>query len=230
MTLGETLKKLIVEKNESFDKFYNALDDNHFIKMPFSLFSPMGYSQWELAYTKVLAFFFDPKASHGLGSAFLEKFLKYLGFRIVIKKVTVESEKMLSESDRIDIWIEILTEDEKGIILAIEAKVNALEGENQLERYRKEIRRRWENHHRSLVFMTPEGREGDSLWISFSYKKLIPIIDELVRESDETHGRIYLSWFAASILRDIMGIKLIDGEFDSVASYKLFSLMKEMGK
>lgn len=99
-----------------------------------------GLGRNEVRNAAVLAWFLDPKETHGLGTGFLEPFLqRALGSardrlpperELVRASVRKEFRPQGSETDRVDIAIEGID-----YLVFIETKIDAREGHFQLERY-----------------------------------------------------------------------------------------------
>lgn len=130
----------------------------------FNVFNALGVERAELAHSRFLACLLDPKGIHAQEDLFLRAFL-----RVVIQEETEgldwESSEVRTEvpieKGRLDI---LVTLPDKQIII-IENKVDAVEGEEQLERYRSWLQiqphaKSGRPHH--LVFLTPNGRRPSS--------------------------------------------------------------------
>lgn len=121
-----------------------------------------GLGRSELRNAAVLAWFLDPRGSHGLGDAALRAFLNaaaerggWPAFGGGVARATVQTEEwpLGSETDRVDIAV---TGDD--FVVFVEVKIGALEGPNQLARYRAaaeekaRILRRGRGH---VVYLSP---------------------------------------------------------------------------
>ena len=113
----------------------------------FNIFNATDMRRREIKHTKFLAHLLDPHESHGLGIRFLENFIininnqniKKIDFlSLDLMNAVVSSEEKL-EKRAIDLLIRIpsSTESLRPILIAIEVKVDSIESELQLEKYRK---------------------------------------------------------------------------------------------
>lgn len=117
---------------------------------------------YELRHTNTLAWLLDPIASHGMGHAFLDRFLQQiLGTDAPLGSPLVEvrtelvlragdalvedddrpDEDVVSTKDRLDILVEGRARDGRPWAVAIEAKIDSQEGNAQLQRYDRALRR-----------------------------------------------------------------------------------------
>jgi hypothetical protein len=135
-------------------------------------------------HSKLIGYFLDPRGQHGQGTLFLDGFISCLktissfplvfpptlntrGWRISTEKFTIKG--------NLDI---VLGGRQDGILCVIENKILAGEGREQLGRYRD-----WLDLHRKvplplLVFLTPDGREAETIssddpYLRLSYAKHI---------------------------------------------------------
>jgi hypothetical protein len=130
--------------------------------------------------------------------------------------VDVEAEKVLKDSlgneyGRADIIIEYLFNNTQKGILFIEAKVDASEGESQLERYEAYLMSRKDSFNKiSRVFLTPEARGTETNlddWINITFIDILSCIEKSMCHVENKTERSYLALFGASILKDILGIQ-----------------------
>jgi hypothetical protein len=122
----------------------------------FTPFRVLRVEHYELRHTNTLAWLLDPAGSHGMKHAFLDRFLRQIvdeapalesafvevHTELVLRAdgVLVEADKEPSDDrtntkDRLDILVEGRSRDGHKWIVAIEAKINSQEGEEQLSRY-----------------------------------------------------------------------------------------------
>jgi hypothetical protein len=94
-------------------------------------------------------------------------------------------------------------------MLAIEAKVDAWEGEDQLPRYEKWLRSRAGGCKLFLIFLTPDGRPseiGAEEWESLSFLNLVRIFRGVYDELRETSGFHFLRFYLAGVLQDVCNL------------------------
>lgn len=199
-----------------------------------SLFRTMDYERLETAHTRTLAWLLDPKGEHGFGTRLLAALLRRLSNQdcsTSLKVKHVESEYPIDDSNargRLDVLAEGAWEDgeQGGWVLVIEAKVDAREGEDQLQKYEGWLRSIATGRDVFRVFLTPNGRPpetGTEEWESFSFLKLVQIFRAVYSDLRETPGFHFLRFYLAGVLQDICGFPrdVRDGTADpyAIASY-----------
>lgn len=133
--------------------------------------------------SEILAFFLDPRASHGQGNIFLGKFIKCIGMNNVVQQkllkllennepVQVYCEYGISSGRRIDILI-IFGNDKYA--LAIENKLWAKDQDQQLYDYHEFLIKRFKGE-QCLLYLTPYSKEPTE--ISLSKKYLIELLEQ----------------------------------------------------
>lgn len=195
---------------------------------PVSLFGTLNYGLRETAHTRTLAWLLDPQSPHGFQDTLLKVFLKETFKQTLastaagcfrLSTVRVHSELKHDESqDRLDIflegrWSHQAKHDESWMVI-VEAKVEAIEGEDQCARYESTYRRRLKSStHNRLVFLTPDGRaakttgagktSASSAWHPLSFLRLIAIWRPLLAKLQDTSGFDFLRLYITGVLTDI---------------------------
>lgn len=149
----------------------------------FNPFEVLGLETYELRHTKTLAWLLDPKGSHNLGTAFLERFLGGLPVALSMRlPANLDAARVFSElavknrtlrlgdalpgdgidateadsSKRIDVYIQV----EAALYLAIEAKIGANEHGDQLANYREAVQKQAAGQApATLLYLTLDGAE-----------------------------------------------------------------------
>ena len=136
----------------------------------FNVFALCGVDHYETVHSKILAELLSPKGSHGQKEVFLNEFCRLFNIPMFSEKALVTTEVSVKvrgvEGRRFD----ILIEDGESICI-IENKIFAGEQPEQLKSYSewlKGIRKK----NKTLIFLTPSGREGASAVDRTSYKAL----------------------------------------------------------
>lgn len=181
-----------------------------------NVFDAVGMQTQEIKHSAFFAWLLDRNRPHGLGTLFLEKFLRELiihpnsdneelrpesnreilraagidsvtdlsGF-LADARLNVQTEKVLhSQENRMDIFLE---SQETKTVAVIENKVFTSTHGNQLLRYEEELKDRvgWK---KIFVYLTPNGsapydfEEYRKNWCVFSYKTIVKICRELLKE------------------------------------------------
>ena len=121
----------------------------------------------EIGLSRIIAHLFNPLASHGQGTFFLQHFLKLVKNEknwnhLDSQNVNVETEHSTFENRRIDIYVEILGE--MPFVLAIENKPYARDQKNQVLHYLEYLNEKFSKEKTSdflLVYLSSDG-EGPS--------------------------------------------------------------------
>ena len=200
------------------------------------LLSPLGKKLHEPTHTRMLAFFLDPRQSHGLGVRVLREFFALLGRLIpgpdrfedlareaddnteTLRRVRVEPERVASGEGgrecRCDLWLE-LEDSVRSLIVIVENKINSGEHDNQLASYEEAFWSRGRERRRlnldgKLVFLTPDGRLPDQ---EYDQKLWMPmsylqLAATLARATRDAPepGRTLLNLYISSILKFVIKI------------------------
>lgn len=181
------------------------------LRCPISLFRTMDYGRLETAHTRTLAWLMNPEGEHGFGSCLLEALLQRVSNRAGEVRVEhVASEFPISgsgETGRLDVLAEGTWEEEPrgGWILAVEAKVDAGEGKDQLTRYEAWLRNHAAGRTVYRVFLTP-GRTPESAteeWEMLSYLELVRIFRVVYPKLRAAPGFHFLRFYLAGVLQDV---------------------------
>lgn len=114
--------------------------------------------RYEVRNSAVLAWWLDPKGTHGLEGTFLRQLLRSIGWTYPISKscrVRVESNPDGDLSNRVDIEV-----DDPNFYLIIEVKIDALEGNEQIHRYCQIADKRSASRPWAVLFLTTQGRNA----------------------------------------------------------------------
>jgi hypothetical protein len=213
---------------------FEELSDDDPLRCPISLFRTMDYGRLETAHTRTLAWLLDPKSEHDFGTTLLAALLHRLSGNdcsTALQVERVESELLIDGSGakgRLDILAEGTWEEGEraGWVLAIEAKVDTWEGEDQLLKYEAWLRSRAAGRELFLVFLTPDGREpetGAEEWESLSFLELVRIFRTFYSGLRDAPGFHFLRFYLAGVLQDVCGLprNVPDGTADpyAIASY-----------
>lgn len=229
------------EKSNLEERYKNLLEkipSSHPLNCPITLFGPMGYDRWEVAYTKTLAYLLSPEKMPKTGEILCRNLITQLiGEEFAPSKViNVHSEKavLMSQKEnrgRIDIELSFETALKQKCLIVIEAKVDADEGERQLERYEKYVLSQSKNYHSIFpVYLTPDSiknKKAKTKWKFISYEVILTALEQTITDSPDSMERNYLTLFAANILKDILGLDL-NGKNATYNKFKILSRYHEV--
>lgn len=196
------------------------LPDDDPLLSPISLFRTMDYGRLETAHTRTLAWLLDPKKNdeHGFGHSLLAALLLRLAHRVHFDRFHVDrvaSEYSLEGSDgqgRLDVLAEGVWENGGEHVrwtLVVEAKIDAWEGDGQLQKYDEWLATHANGRTTYRVFLTPDGRApetGSDEWEPMSYLELVRIMRHEYGKLRHSPGFHFLRFYLAGVLQDVCGL------------------------
>lgn len=212
----EILKEFISDK-EAQEKI-NAIKNS---VMDFNIFEITGLSNQEIKHSNTLAWLFGDN-EHGLKYQILERFLKFTlknsnntseSYENLEKYLKIQEKniRVFRESDNIDL---LLIDENNKLVITIENKVEADEGEEQLLKYRKFIDDKYKDFERIYIFLTKDGRlptdeTERGWWLIATYKTIGDSIEcSLKNNKLSQKANIILSSYVDLLKRrNIMGDK-----------------------
>jgi hypothetical protein len=171
----------------------------------FNFFEAIRAQRQEVRHSAFLAFLLDPRKNHGLGDAFLKRFLKR----------SLKAEASFSypgpndfQVERENMHVDIFLHDEKhSLAVIIENKIDSGEHGNQLENYWNETRGRYQELFG--IYLTPAGEkpEGSDHYVPFSYADVADLIDEILASEKATCApavKMVCQHYVEMLRRDIL--------------------------
>jgi len=220
--LGETLEKIRRESQKSMEERLGGLPSDDPAKGTIGLFTAMDYGRLATAHTRTLAWLLNPKAepNHGFGAALLSAMLRAEGKGFAEMTVTkVDSEICVGSErhgrhGRLDVmargtWTGAPSKD---WLLVIEAKIDAGEGEEQLDLYDNWIAQQ-KDEDRIRIFLTPDKRPPESAasgternWSCWTYLKVASVFHSVLPNlNKDAPGYQFLRMYLTGVLRDVCG-------------------------
>ena len=194
-------------KDEQFDRLDLGL------KNP-NIFQVLRIAKNEIRHSNFLSWLLDPNQSHKLGDIFLKRFLrevfssdKFSGIdQVDVEGMDLSSAVIHREWKNIDILITL-----ENVVVCVENKVLSKEHSNQLKRYKDIIESQYPEHHKTFVFLTPEGDTSESesdTYEPISYEFIISSLERIKSvygSSLNEQVRNYISDYITIIKRELMG-------------------------
>jgi len=165
----------------------------------FNLFRVLRIEKAEIRHSNVLAWLFDPSATHGLGSNFLRRFLS----RTLLAQELPEDAPTPAEVELMDLtgvevhreWnhIDILVRDrDNNWCMLIENKIGSSESKGQLERYLRIVETEWPGIRIMPMLLTVEGDEPSEQakglgYVSVSHTEVLDVAEQII---DQHRARI----------------------------------------
>lgn len=160
----------------------------------FNIFKVLRADRNELRHSNILAWLLQPEESHGLGDAFLRRWLllimneaarldpRPIGWISPIKAdaLAIEFVEVHREWSNIDLLVEIHLNQGPEMVLCIENKVDSSQHGNQLRRYREAVAKRYDSGQRcSCLFLTKNDEPPeDDEFIPTSYDLVAQALGE----------------------------------------------------
>lgn len=175
----------------------------------FNIFKVLGITQAEHKHSNILAWLLDPNGNHQLGDSFLKLFLQKLCINIppdfdVLLADLYEFE-IYREWHSIDIF---LIQRDQQIIIAIENKITAVEGKDQLKRYRNLLDQNYkeeEGWKKFFIFLSPNGlAPSDENWQILTYNDVEGILKKIFKNIPKNDIQVLLSHYLEILRSDIM--------------------------
>ena len=204
----ERFFSVLQAKRESFADFMRLYEPT--LAPRFNLFDFIGPNENKLS--EIIAFFLDPKETHGQGYLFLGIFLDLIGrSEMFDPKVTVEctlekaTDMIEASQRRIDIELKL-----GNFGLAIENKPWACDQGEQIAHYNKQLGKRYGGNHYLLIYLSGTGqppseesiaeKEREALAISghlkiLSYREFIPCVNQFKTQCQSERVRCFLQDF-----------------------------------
>ena len=181
------------------------------------VFHTLGLDDREEFHSNYLAWLLSPAESHGLGSYFLQEFLRSRGWRgaiaaPVIGGTTVSREHSLflsGDTGRLDIRIQ---NDDSKFICAIKNKVWSPESGSQLVFYRQALDTHFPGCRVERIYLTPNGalpensREHEH-WTIMTYRDILRLVERTIEEKSESiqaDVKALLRQYATTLRRNIV--------------------------
>jgi hypothetical protein len=184
----------------------------------FCPFEAIGMVRQEIRHGRFLTYYLDPQRPHGFGSNCLRTLIKAAADSqrrspIVISTeispldvhlMKLESAALRREWQHIDMLAVI---GEEKLIVAIELKIDAFEGRDQLAKYHKAVREQWPDWRHLFIFLTKRGEDASEDhgkdWLSVPLEALASQFDQLIRRQlGSADARYLLASYVAMLRRN----------------------------
>ena len=145
----------------------------------FNLFEAVGAVRHELRHSDFLAFLLDPSRTHGLGPAFLHRFLRAT---LDLDGIDFSHAYVLREWHHIDI---LIVDESSRAAVIIENKIDTGEHSDQLKRYRETFLSHFPSYQAFGLYLTPNGDESSSPddYRAISYSLVCEMIEQTARDT-----------------------------------------------
>lgn len=154
-----SIVKSKIEAHTEFKKEYNKQ-----LAFDFNLFN--FFNVGENKVSEILAFFLNPKESHGQGNIFLKEFVTaFYKEDVDLSNAYIECEKIITNKRRIDLYIKL-----KDFTIAIENKIWADDQPNQLKDYATFLEKETKGNF-LLLYLNPYGSIPTEKSIDNEYKE-----------------------------------------------------------
>lgn len=219
-----------LEQDPQFKKLHTLLSR-------FNIFSALNIEHFEIRHSNVLAWLLTPLETHQLQNRPLCLFLEILRSKHSdishAHSAIVKREMKLANAGQIDLLLYL----DSGEIIALENKVKAGEGENQLKRYRTALEKLYPHTKIHYLFLTPAGdspkTDDEDKWKFVSYDVVTSMLTSLLQQQNLSKEiRVFLEHYLETVKREVLMNKKETEElctqlyekyqavFDTVMEYK----------
>jgi len=180
-------------------KIFQLLSSRHYQKLatyrpPFQPLAVLGITHRELSFSGVLCWLLNDSENKKFRHEFLLSITRKLGLDYpdgFDEPIIVRREYGDAEAGRIDLFVQLESLD---LVVAIEVKVRAGEGDDQISRYQEFLQRQYKhNNSKAVVYITPFGGspatasdQSDVRVLPVSWKSIADILDDCTG-----HGEIH---------------------------------------
>lgn len=191
-----------LEQDPQFKKLHSLLSR-------FNIFSALNIEHFEIRHSNVLAWLLNPTETHQLQNQPLCHFLEILRNKhsdiSPAHSALVKREMKLPNAGQIDLLLYL----DNGEIIAIENKVKAGEGENQLKRYRNALEKLYPNTKIHYLFLTPAGdspkTDDEDKWKFVSYDVVAGMLTRLLQKQNLSKEiRVFLEHYLETVKREVL--------------------------
>ena len=212
--VSEALREFVVD-NSDLERLKALLNQ-------FNIFEAIGAVRQELRHSDFLSYLLDPRQNHGLGDAFLKKFLQSAlpprpDARLPLTAIDVDTWdldliEIIREWQSIDI---LLRDRDHRLVVAIENKIDTREHSAQLQRYWGTLCRHFSEWKRVCLYLTPEGeRPSCDDFLPMDYGSIATLLENLIDAGIPTLGKdiqTLLIHYTQMLRRHIVGQSEIAG-------------------
>lgn len=183
----------------------------------FCPFEAIGMVRQEIRHGQFLTYYLDPQRPHGFSAECLRALMRAAADEqrrdptsnattispIDVHLMELESAELRREWRRIDI-LAIIAEEE--LIVAIELKIDASEGSDQLAKYRRAVQEQWPNWRHLFIFLTKRGEDASedhgNGWLSLPLEAVVSQFEQLItRQVGAADARNLLAAYIAMLRR-----------------------------
>lgn len=177
-----------------------------------NIFDVLKITRTEIRHSNMLSWLFDANGTHGMGDKFISLFMQSLVSSNQIQSKQI-FDYLLSDYYSFSVYREwknidlLLVSQKEKIVIAIENKVGSHEHDNQLNRYRNQLKQTYSNYQQLFVYLTPDGESpsDDVNWCIFTYCDVADILEHICESSNlNAETTLLIHNYIAIIRRDIV--------------------------
>lgn len=177
-----------------------------------NIFDVLKITRTEIRHSNMLSWLFDANETHGMGDKFISLFMQSLVSSNQIQSTNI-FDYLLSDFYSFSVYREwknidlLLVSHKEKIVIAIENKVGSHEHDDQLNRYRNQVRQAYSDYKQLFVYLTPDGdNPSDSVnWYTFTYCDVADILEQICESVGlNAETGLLIQNYIAIIRRDIV--------------------------
>jgi len=206
--LYRILDKFLVDNNE--------LEELSAILSIFNIFKVLRIEEAEIRHSNVMAWLLNPQGSHGLGQAFLRRFLStlLLDNESAIVSINPANIELMDMRD-VEVWrerlnIDLLASSESNKwVFFVENKIKAKATKQQLLKYIEIVKREFPNFRIIPILLTLEDEEDSDMldqagYIGWSHSKMYHVLNHVINQRQDRiphDAKIFLDHYLVVLRR-----------------------------
>lgn len=204
--MNKTTNESNLQKIKSFLSDIECLDELEPWIHKFNLFDVLKIKTFEIRHSNMLAWLLNPKESHNMKDLVLSGVME----RLQVDVFEFDDFKIYRENDFKDL---LLVSEKQKFVMCIENKINAKEGDDQLNRYFNDVTNSYPPEYKKVfVYLTPNGDTPSSdEWQILSYVDLLEII-KASKEKNESSSSPDVEVFIRHYIETVRSIIVCEKE------------------
>jgi len=167
----------------------------------FNIFRVLRFEHGEIRHSNMLAWLLQPDESHGLGDSFLRGWLLRVARDAVsnlldalspeeIRTCEIREVEITREWNFLDLLVKVTTAEGDVWVIAIENKLRAKQGGNQLAGYRKKVESAFPSARRTFIFLTANDEPpDDEAYLTAKHRQVYDVLSNCLKQRTTKGGK-----------------------------------------
>ena len=178
----------------------------------FNMFDILRITRTEIRHSNILAWILNPNENHGMGDSVIRGFIQHITTMFpddmdVFDTLLMDYHTFTIQREWHNIDILAVSLNEK-FVLCIENKIDSVEHDDQLNRYREIIENTYPDYSKIYIFLSPGGIEASDTeyWCSMSYEEVLKIVENAKKKVQLLPDvELLINNYVEAVRRDIVG-------------------------